>query len=219
MVISNLPKPGKDFKATLGPGSFQRKLSNYTRYGDPKNLRDNQRELVDAAKKYQGIIRRMGGLTRLQRRNAWLGIVKASQARGVPVTWYDKMDIKKILEHLGRGAAAKEKKPLPEGKVVKGAGGKILTPEQVENNLKRNRALDDLGIRSRGLVETKYAGGEVQTKSIGAGIRPNFGRRTKGSMADLDVKVKTSFAQTYENKPIDNSAPKSPLGGIRPIGL
>jgi len=222
MVINNLPKPGKDFKATLGPGSFQRKLSSYVRYGDANNLRDNQKELVDMAKKYQGVIRKMGGLSRLQRRDAWLGIVKASKARGMPVTWHDKMDIKKVLEYLGRGAAAQEKKSRLEGKVVEGSGGKILTPEQVRNNLRRNMARDDLGIRARQLYETRYAGGQVQTKSIGAGLKPiSGGIKTKGSMRDIGIsRGLTGFAQGHnENKPINDSPPKPPPGGIKPIGL
>src|SRR3989338_454924 len=120
MVINNLPKPGKDFKATLGPGSFQRKLSSYVRYGDANNLRDNQKELVDMAKKYQGVIRKMGGLSRLQRRDAWLGIVKASKPSGMPVPGQKKREKKKVLESLGRGAPAQEKKSRLEGKVVEG---------------------------------------------------------------------------------------------------
>ncbi len=162
MGVNDLPKPGINFKATSGPGSFQRKLSSASRYGDLKNLGDNQKAIVDAVKKYQGAIRTTGGLSQLQKRDAWLKI-KASDKT---ITEGDRREIKKVLDHLGRGAAAAQDKTAAGRKAVKaGDGRSYLTGNQVARNLKIRKQKDEL---TREESETQFAGGRISTKSIGA---------------------------------------------------
>lgn len=219
MGIKDLPRPGINFRATAGAGNFQRKLSGATRYGDLKNLRDNQKAIVEAVKKYQGVIRTKGGLSRLQQRSAWFKI-KASDKT---VTKEDRREIKQVLKHLSRGAAAGAK-AAAGGKPVKASDGKSrLTEEQIQRNLKARLQLDDYGIRKRQLHETRYAGGTVQSTSLGA-ITNNStsgGGRVKGTMADLNIKRGTTgFAKQFnEKKAADKPAPQAPSGGTRPLGL
>lgn len=179
MSITNLPKPGINFKATLGPGSFQRKLSNATRYGDLKNLRDNQKAIVDMAKKYQRVIRIKGGLSRLQKRDAWLKLKKST-----PLTYADKYEAKRVIEHLGRGTAARAKGPVADGKSIKASDGKsYLTEEQVKRNLKFSMQRDEPIIRRE--YKTNFAGNVVSTKSIGVAEV----KKEKGTMGRIGVNI------------------------------
>ncbi|MBU1160506.1 hypothetical protein KKC56_01745 [Patescibacteria group bacterium] len=93
MSIQNLPT-GSKFR-TVGPGSFQRKLSSISRYGGLKNLRDNIPAVSKVINKYKTFIKR-GGLSRLQRISALQQIQKSDKN----FTIQDKRDIKKILSHL-----------------------------------------------------------------------------------------------------------------------
>jgi hypothetical protein len=207
MGINDLPKPGINFKATLGPGSFQRKLSSASRYGDLKNLRDNQKAIVGAVKKYQGVIRTRGGLSQLQKRDAWLKI-KASDKT---ITEGDRREIKKVLSHLGRAAATGQDKTAGGKKAVKaGDGRSYLTKNQVAKNLKFNIQRDESGLIKRE-YKTSFAGGRISTKSIGV----------KSTMEEIGVKRgATGFARNYHNTKLPgNPAPKPPSTGIRPIGL
>ncbi|MBI2459326.1 MAG: hypothetical protein HYV53_02105 [Parcubacteria group bacterium] len=160
MGITNLPKPGINFKATLGPGSFQRKLSSATRYGGLKNLRDNQKAIVDVVKKYQGVIRIKGGLSRLQKRDAWLKLKKST-----PLTYVDKYEAKRIIEHLGRGTAARAKGAVVDGKTIKASDGKsYLTEKQIARNLRANMQRDELIDRDK--RKTVFSGNTVSKKSV-----------------------------------------------------
>jgi len=190
MGIKDLPRPGINFRATAGAGNFQRKLSGATRYGDLKNLRDNQKAVVDVVKKHQGVIR-IKGLSRLQQLSAWHEI----QAKDKTITKEDKREIKEVLKHLGRGAATGGGKKAVKPGVIKASDGKsYLTEEQVKRNLARNVERDGLGIRNKmkygELSVTHFAGGDVQTLSPGSVTNEPLsgGPRTKGSMGDLNIK-------------------------------
>lgn len=208
MSITNLPKPGIGFKATLGPGSFQRKLSSATRFGGLKNLRDNQKAIVDAVKKYQGIIRTKGGLSRLQQRDAWLKI-KASDKM---ITKEDRGEIKEVLKALGRDGSANIKKTILGAKPVKASDGKTyLSQEQIKKNLnraRRERISEESGPINRGATYSKqYAGGQVKSHGL-------IGYADNGA---IERSRKIGFAADYKNKLPDNPAPKGPAIGIRPI--
>ncbi len=97
MGISNLPQPGEDFRAKVGPGSFARKFSNAVRFGSLNNLQDNYEVIVDSVDDYEEYIRR-GGLTRSLRWRIWLKIKKRSKN----LTRDDQREIKQILRHLGK---------------------------------------------------------------------------------------------------------------------
>lgn len=216
MGIKNLPKPGINFKATLGPGSFQKKLNSATRYGELKNLRDNQKAIVDTVKKYQGTIRIKGGLSRLQQRDAWLKIKKSTPK----ITYADKYEIKEVLKYLGRGAATGVKKPVAGGKLIKASDDKsYLTEKQVKRNLTVNKQRDELttGVKR---YKASLAGNVVSTKSIGAF---NADREIGAGRIGINT-GSVGFAVNYKNslpaqegKLPDNSAPKSESGGLKPI--
>lgn len=231
MGITNLPKPGIGFKATLGPGSFKRKLSNATRYGGLKNLRDNQKAIVDTVKKYQGVIRTKGGLSGLQKRDAWLKI-KASDKT---ITKGDRIEIKQVLKALGRGATDAKKSAVSGGKSFKiGGVEKYLTEKQVKSNLKVNRQRDEpeLGL-DRKRYKASFSDNVVSTKSIGVAAaaaetqkdigagRIGINTGSVGFIGGQSGQGKKYKAVNFNanNKLPDNSLPKMPPGGIRPIGL
>lgn len=210
MSITNLPKPGIGFKATLGPGSFQRKLSDATRYGGLKNLRDNQKVIVGAIKKYQGVIRTKGGLSRLQQRDAWLKM-KASDKN---ITKEDKIEIKEVLKHLGRSETASARKTAIAGKAIKVGGGKTyLSQEQIKRNLNRarqERISEESESMNRGATYSKqYAGGQVKSHGLIGEMDTDITERNR----------KIGFASDYKNKLPDSSSSKRPTIGIKPLGL
>jgi hypothetical protein len=220
MGIRDLPKPGINFKATLGPGSFQRKLSSATRYGGLKNLKDNQKAIVETVKKYQGVIRIKGGLSRLQQLGAWRKI-KASDKT---VTKEDRREIKEVLKHLGQGGASRANKSIGNSKVFKSSGGGkfVLSEEQIKRNINRAR-------RARMDEEAKAAGrGETYIKQYAGGREvESHGVMKHGTMEDLGVSWNKKagdrtggFAADYKNSKLpNNSAPKAPLTGTKPLGF
>lgn len=244
MAIKDLPKPGINFRAATGSGNFQKKLSGAVRCGDLRNLRDNQKAIVEAVKKYQGAIRTKGGLSRLQRRDAWLKI----RASDKTITKGDRGEIQQVLKHLGRpmgwpSAAGGVKKKVADKKAVKAkaSDGANLTEEQKKRNLARTKERDEL-VKQR--HETRFAGGKAETTSFGAadqslapagqkltgglaGVPRDLRARKAletitGTAADLNVQRNTTgFAQNFnDKKPPDNlKQPPAPLRGVRPIGL
>lgn len=213
MGINDLPSPGIKFRATTGAGNFQRKLSSATRYGGLKNLRDNQKAIVETVKKYQSVIRIKGGLSRLQRRDAWLKVKKSTPK----LTYADKHETKAIFKHLGRGAAVDGQKSTTAGKMLKTSSGKsiFLTEKQIKANLRRtmrNRIYDESGSTGRGAT---YVSNQYAEKVESYGVR---GVRDRGTMEDLGVsRGKVGFAGGRNIGNLSNSsAPKAPLGGIKP---
>lgn len=208
MGIKDLPGPGINFRTTYGPGSFAKKLSSITRYGNLKNLRDNREGIIKVVKGYERAIKVKGGLSRLQQRDAWLKIRK-----GTPKpTYYDKGEIKEILKHLGHGTVDKEKKLVKSGKYVKvGENNKYLSPELIKRNLNRARSeriYEESGnMRGSAVFAKQYAGGrEVQSHGVMGNIGVERGN--------------TGFASNYKNSKLpDNSEQKIPPAGIRPFGL
>lgn len=208
MGIKDLPGPGINFKTTYGPGSFAKKLSSITRYGNLKNLRDNREEIIKAVKGYERAIKVKGGLSRLQQRDAWLKIKK-----GTPKpTYYDRGEIKEILKHLGHGSVDKEKKSVESGKYVEvGGKKKYLSPELIKRNLNRARSeriyAESGNMRGGSVFAKQYAGGrEVQSH----GVMGNIGIEREN----------TGFASNYKNSKLpDTPKPNIPPAGIRPFGL
>lgn len=213
MGINDLPKPGINFRATIGPGNFQRKLSNATRFGDLKNLRDNREAVVGAVKRYERDIRVKGGLSRLQRLDAWRKVREASKVSRTSITKGDKLEIKQILEHLGRGAAAKAAK-LPIGEkggkfIIIGGKKQYFSPERLKLNSRRTMQRDESALEEGG----RRANISVLGK-VGGGVKGSAaGRFGLGGQS-------TGFAQNYkQNKSADSAPPKAPLGGQKPLGF
>ncbi|MFA6551652.1 MAG: hypothetical protein WCV41_03950 [Patescibacteria group bacterium] len=96
--LPNLPAPGSKFRATTGLGNFAKKLKLASRWGELKNIQDNLPAVNQTVKKYESYIKYRGGLTRLQKRQAWRDIKTADKN----ITVEDKREIKKILDHLGQ---------------------------------------------------------------------------------------------------------------------
>jgi len=208
MGINDLPSPGINFRATTGVGNFQKKLSSATRYGDLKNLKNNQKAIVGAISQPTTLraIRR-GGLSRLQQLGVWSKI-KASDKT---VTKEDKREIKEVLKHLSRGAVANAKKMAITAHAVKTSDGKsFLTPEQVERNLNRSRRMGDESGVGVGEYSKRYAGGN-EVKSYGV----------RGTMKDIGVKRgNIGFAGNYQNSNLpEKPMPTTPPAGTRPVGL
>jgi hypothetical protein len=89
-----------------------------------------------------------------------------------------------------------------------------LTPEQIKRNLRRTRREridEESGVITRGSASKQYAGGQVQSH----GIMQHDAKQNMG------IKVgNTGFAANYKsNQSMNNSAPKDPSVGTRPLGL
>lgn len=95
--IKDLPGSSSNFRATLGPGSFSKKLNRATVAGNLSNLRDNKESIVKAIKQHETAIRR-GSFNRLRQISAMKSI---RQAEGSNLTKNDTKKIRQILKHLG----------------------------------------------------------------------------------------------------------------------
>ncbi|MBU2415816.1 hypothetical protein KKH86_01150 [Patescibacteria group bacterium] len=147
MSIQNLPT-GSKFR-TVGPGSFQRKLSSISRYGGLKNLRDNIPAVSKVINKYKTFIKR-GGLSRLQRISALQQIQKSDKN----FTIQDKRDIKKILSHLSGKSNTKTIDNIPQkksGGLFSGIFGKnksSIKNELTDQQKRRNIVLSGIDFGS-----------------------------------------------------------------------
>lgn len=105
--IKDLPG-GEDFRATLGAGSFSRRLTSATRAGELSNLRDNRPSIIKVLKKHETAIRR-GAFDRLRQISAWNTVKKLE---GDKLTKNDAKEIKQLFRHLGEESEiqAEEKK-------------------------------------------------------------------------------------------------------------
>lgn len=98
MKISDIAKGGGKFKASIGPGSFNKKLYSATKHGDLNNLKDNRESIVKAVKVHERAIK-LGKFDRIKRMNAWK-IVKKNDPN---LSKKDARDIKKLFLHLSEG--------------------------------------------------------------------------------------------------------------------
>lgn len=138
MKITDLPSGGGKFKATLGPGSFSKKLASASRQGDLRNLKDNRDSIVKAVKANEKAIRH-GKFSRGRRISAWK-MVKSSDPN---LSKKDARDIKKLFLHL-----SKEKKEKIESKPnVKIE--KDLDKDETFSFEKRRKAIDGANVLSR----------------------------------------------------------------------
>ena len=100
MPIKNLPKAGSGFR----PRVFAKKLSNLTRSGSFKNLRDNSKDINAAVAGYASVIKR-GGLSRKQQ----LTVMRKAKAGDSTFSKIDARQTKKILKYLSPGRVNLEK--------------------------------------------------------------------------------------------------------------
>jgi hypothetical protein len=98
-IFDSLPKPGAGFRMSGTPGSFQRKFRSATRYGDLKNLKDNEGAITKEFENRMPALRKRGGLTWQERRSAYFNILK----RDKKLTIDDKREVKKLLESYAKG--------------------------------------------------------------------------------------------------------------------
>jgi len=100
--------------------------------------------------------------------------------------------------------------PLATDKFVRAARtylNKGINPDIQKVYIKEGMQRDETGIKNKQMYNIKYAGGNV---------------RTKGIKEDLNVGggIKTGFAQNYKSDKLpNNSAPKEPMAGTRPMDL
>ncbi len=123
MDVKKLPGAGSKFRATYGPGSFARKLSSATRYGD--NLGDNKTSILKVVKDSERKIR-LGKFTRLDRVSA---LKKIQKLEGYKFSKQDKIDTKEILEYLSNKSESVVK---AEKTAIK---GEMALDEVVEDRL------------------------------------------------------------------------------------
>ncbi|MFA6393646.1 MAG: hypothetical protein WCW25_02125 [Patescibacteria group bacterium] len=97
--FDNLPKAGAGFRISGTPGSFQRKFRSAIKYGDLKNLKDNEAAITKEFENRMPALRKRGGLTWQERRSAYFSILK----RDKKLTFGDKKEVKKLLESYAKG--------------------------------------------------------------------------------------------------------------------
>ncbi len=100
-TIKDLPGAGSKFSVNIGPGSFKNKFRGVTRYGQFRNLDPHRDVILNAIKKYEGVIRR-NDLS--SQRSKY--ILKSIKTEDKGVTKDDQKDIKEILKHLERNKVA-----------------------------------------------------------------------------------------------------------------
>lgn len=102
--IKDLPGPNSNFRATLGPSSFSKKLNQATVAGSLSSLKDNRASIVKAVRQHETAIRR-GAFDRYRQMSAMKSI---KQAEGSNLTKNDVQKISKILQHLGDNSKVKK---------------------------------------------------------------------------------------------------------------
>lgn len=138
MKISDIAQGGGQFKASVGPGSFNKKLHRAVRHGDLRNLSDNKESIIKAVKTHERAIK-LGRFDRVKRINAWK-IVKKNDPN---LSKKDARDIKKLFNHLAEG----ERQVEPLKKEIKIE--KDLDKDKTFSFEKRRKAIDGANVLSR----------------------------------------------------------------------
>jgi len=236
MDIKDLPGPGINFRAKTGVGNFQKKLKLMTRYGKYRNLQDNIPEIVKVVKQNERTIKIKGGFSRLAKREAWYKIKRSTPSP----TRADKYEIKEIINHLGRGAAAKEAQKLPkdgeDGKEIEVEGKKkFVSFEELKRRTKGTMERDESGLESKYHRPNIRVMGQAGGTSTGTAGSP-FARPGQPSATGLSRLVQSGqpapgFANKINNasvsivrtvqekKPLNNTQSYNSLKGERPIEL
>lgn len=147
MDIKKLPGGGSGFRTTYGAGSFAKKLSRATRFGDLRNLSDNKASILKVIKGDEQKIR-LGRFGRLERKKALGEIMKME---GHKFTKQDKMATKKILEHLS-GLSSEETKVDKKPSIK----GEMARDEVVEDRLART------GLKRFSQASERFSGSRIR---------------------------------------------------------
>lgn len=109
MGLNILPKSGINFRTNSGAGNFAAKFNKLTRYegGEFGMLKNNRKAIAAAVSKRAGAIKLKGGLDRMQRKSAFLEIMKNDKS----LTEEDQSKVKELLAYYARG-----KKDVAEAK-------------------------------------------------------------------------------------------------------
>lgn len=101
MGLNILPKSGINFRTKSGAGNFAAKFNKLTRYegGEFGMLKNNRQAIATAISKRAGTIKLKGGLDRVQRKGAFLEIMKNDKS----LTKADKYKVKELLNYYARG--------------------------------------------------------------------------------------------------------------------
>lgn len=101
MGLNILPKSGINFRSRSGAGNFMAKFNKLTRYegGEFGMLKNNRKAIAAAISKRAGTIKLKGGLDRMQRKGAFLEIMKNDKS----LTKEDKYKVKELLNYYARG--------------------------------------------------------------------------------------------------------------------
>lgn len=101
MGLNILPKSGFGFRTNSGAGNFSSKFNKLTRSqgGEFGMLKNNRKAISEAINKRAGAIKLKGGLDRMQRKGAFMEIVKNDKT----LTKEDKYKVKELLEYYARG--------------------------------------------------------------------------------------------------------------------
>lgn len=154
MGLDILPKSGSHFSVSSGAGNFKYKLSRLTanQGGEFGNLRDNQKSIVGAFKKFGGTIKGYGGLSRMQQK----AIVRSVKNSDKSLSWDDKKDLERLVGYYGRdndhGDSGVKKAALEAAlKKENSSESEKPTPVPVKVRINRdpNSNLDFGGLRSQ----------------------------------------------------------------------
>ncbi|MCX6794883.1 MAG: hypothetical protein NTY31_02775 [Candidatus Falkowbacteria bacterium] len=100
MGLDILPKGGIGFRSKSGFGNFNKRLTKltYREAGEFGMLKNNKKAIVEAIDERKEMIRKYGGLSRLQRKSALLEILHNDET----ITKQDKYKIKELLNNYAR---------------------------------------------------------------------------------------------------------------------
>jgi|GEM_PF-1499646 len=191
MDIKSLPGGGHNFRVSAGAGNFQKKFSSAVRAGDLHNLADNQKTIIKAIKAREGDIR-VGKFDRLRQKSVYSQI---KRVEGEKLTTEDKIEIKKILQHLGgvresfNDRANKDR--LNSGEQKTTAATPPVTPIKVRINRDPNNNQFDFK-EARNNVRTGV--GETRKRLVNPSIDP------KKSQGD-HIRLQTSPAKLTKPTP------------------
>lgn len=144
MGLDILPKAGSSFR----PSRLGIKVSKLTRYqgGEFGNLRDNQKNIVSALKKFSGVIKGYGGLNRLQQK----AVIRDVKKTDKHLTKEDKLDLKKIVAYYSRGkAVGSSSRSSRANGSSKAESEEYKAPLKLRINRDPNSGLDFKGIRDQ----------------------------------------------------------------------
>lgn len=163
MKIKDLPSGGANFRASVGSGSFAKKLSFATKFGGLQNLATNKKAIMSAVKHYEQAIKK-GKFDNYSQREAW----KMVKAKSVDLSKNEEKEIKSLFKHLSKFDSDESKKTASlkaKKDIVKDRG---FLEERNKALKERMKTLEDVSLRRN--TSLRFVAGPKDTSKERSGI-------------------------------------------------